>query len=107
MLPVGETGEQMRRELSKVTRRELIEAVGRRYREVAVENKKAILDEFIEVTGYHRKHAIRLLRSERKSKPAKRMGRRIYKEAVRDALVVLWEAADRICGKRLKPLILC
>jgi hypothetical protein len=24
---------------------------------------------------------------------------------VREALVVLWEAADRICGKRLKPLI--
>jgi hypothetical protein len=24
---------------------------------------------------------------------------------VREALVVLWEAGDRICGKRLKPLI--
>ena len=28
MLPVGETGEQMRRELGEVTRRELIDAVG-------------------------------------------------------------------------------
>ncbi len=34
-----------------------------------------------------------------------RPGRRVYNEAVRDALVVLGEAADRICGKRLKPLI--
>ena len=28
---------------------------------------------------------------------------RLYDEAVRQALVVLWEASDRICGKRLKP----
>ena len=25
-----------------------------------------------------------------------------YDEAVREALIVIWEAADRICGKRLK-----
>ena len=60
----------MRRELGKVTRRELIDAVGRRYRDGASEKKKAILNEFVEVTGYHRKHAIRLFRSERESKPA-------------------------------------
>ena len=33
------------------------------------------------------------------------MGRKIYDEAVKEALVVLWEAADRICGKRLKPAL--
>jgi hypothetical protein len=33
------------------------------------------------------------------------VGRRIYDEAVRAALVVLWEAADRICGKRLKAIL--
>ena len=31
--------------------------------------------------------------------------RRVYDIAVREALVVLWETSDRICGKRLKPLI--
>ena len=29
----------------------------------------------------------------------------MYDEAVRQALTVLWEAADRVCGKRLKALI--
>ena len=29
-------------------------------------------------------------------------GRRIYDEAVREAVIVVWEASDRICGKRLK-----
>src|SRR5437868_14051275 len=30
---------------------------------------------------------------------------RIYDEAVSAALTILWEAADRICGKRLKEAI--
>ena len=30
---------------------------------------------------------------------------RVYDHAVLEALTVIWEAADRICGKRLKALI--
>src|SRR5262249_23843794 len=33
------------------------------------------------------------------------VARRTYDEAVRQALIVLWEAADRICGKRLKAVL--
>ena len=29
-------------------------------------------------------------------------GRRIYDEAVREAVIVVWDASDRICGKRPK-----
>ena len=36
---------------------------------------------------------------------AARIGNRLYDEAVRQALTVLWEAADRVCGKRLEALI--
>jgi len=43
------------------TRRELIEAVGERYRRSERNGKRQILDEFVELTGYHRKHAIRVL----------------------------------------------
>src|SRR5438128_3909828 len=58
------------------------------------------------VSGYHRKHAMRLLREGRTGKRSDpRPARRVYDEAVREALVVLWEASDRICGKRLKPLL--
>ena len=32
-------------------------------------------------------------------------GRRIYDEAVREAVITIWEAADRICGKRLKAAL--
>lgn len=88
------------------TRDELLQAVAARYRTATRAEKGRILTEFAEISGYHRKHAERLLRRGHvvdRSQP--RPGRRIYDEAVRDALVVLWEAADRICGKRLKPLI--
>jgi hypothetical protein len=47
-------------------RRELIEAVGERYRQAGWTEKKRILDEFVELAGFHRKHAIRVLRSERR-----------------------------------------
>ena len=32
-------------------------------------------------------------------------GRRIYDEAVREAVILVWEASDRICGKRLKAAV--
>lgn len=86
------------------TRKELVEALRARYRDAAVADKVKILDEFVALTGYHRKHAIRVLREEVTSREA-RARNRLYDEAVRQALTVLWEAADRVCGKRLKALI--
>jgi hypothetical protein len=87
------------------TRRELTEAVGERYRRSERNEKRQILDEFVEVTGYHRKHAIRVLCRESLLSRAKPGPQRRYDDEVRAALITLWEAADRICGKRLKALI--
>ena len=87
------------------TRRELIEAIAGRYHAATRIEKKKILDEFVEVTGFHRKHAIRALKRHagNSSEPSPRA--RIYDEAAITALTILWEAADRICGKRLKEAI--
>jgi Integrase core domain len=86
------------------TRKELVEALRARYREAAARDKVKILDEFSALTGYHRKHAIRLLRDEATANEAPTRNR-LYDQAVRESLTVLWEAADRVCGKRLKALI--
>ena len=70
------------------------------------DEKVRILDEFIAVTGYHRKHVIRLFKAGPVTSGASRRPRLpLYDEAVREAVVVLWEASDRVCGKRLKPLL--
>ena len=83
------------------TRKELVGALRVRYQGAVVGDKVKILDEFVALTGYHRKHAIRILR-ERVASKEKRGRDRLYDEAVRQALTVLWETADRVCGKRLK-----
>jgi hypothetical protein len=87
-------------------RDELVAAVANRYARGDRGERGRILDEFAAVTGYHRKHAMRLLRVgqvNRRSGP--RPGRRVYDQAVREALIVVWEASDRICSKRLRPLV--
>lgn len=87
-------------------REELVGAISERYRACGRVEKRQILNEFVAVTGFHRKHAIRVLRaSTRKPAPTRRARLRLYDAAVRDALIVLWEASDRVCGKRLKPLL--
>src|SRR3954447_4541443 len=93
------------RRVSMATRDELLAAVAARYRSSPRADRARILDEFTAVTGYHRKHAMRLLRTSPSEPVAARQPRRLYDEAVRAALILLWEASDRICGKRLKALI--
>lgn len=96
----------MKKDISKQSMQELRGAVQQRYARASIEEKTRILDEFVAMTGYHRKHAIRLLRSNGQyTSPACPGGKWIYDEAVKEALIVLWEAADRICGKRLKAVL--
>ena len=95
------------RHMSMATRKELTEAVGARYRAASRAEKQRILEEFVALIGCHRKHAIRVLGLGRT--PGQEHGKvarnRIYDEATAEAVRMLWEAADRVCGKRLKALI--
>jgi hypothetical protein len=96
----------MGRQISMVAKEELVRAIRERYQAGSRADKRRILDEFVAVTGYHRKHAIRVLTAPARVTQAARPQRaRQYDNAVREALVVLWEASDRVCGKRLKPLL--
>jgi hypothetical protein len=94
------------RNVSVATRTELVTAVSERDRSADRRSKGRVHDEFVAVTGFHRKYAMRLLRTGRPVTVAGvRLERRDYDEAARTALIVLWEAADRLCGTRLRPLI--
>lgn len=96
----------MAKRINADVRRELVLAIGARYRGATRDERPLILDEFVAVTGYHRKHSIRILNDDSAATAIVRVPRlRFYDEAVRAVLIVLWEAADRICGKRLKALI--
>ncbi len=88
------------------TRDELVGAIAERYARGDRGERGRILDEFVAVTGFHRKHAARLLgRGQGGRRTGPRPSRRVYDEAIREALIVIWETSDRVCGKRLKPLM--
>jgi hypothetical protein len=95
----------MDNQLDRHARRELTDAVRGRYREASGAEKRKILDEFVATTGYHEKSAIRVLNARPIPRNPRRARLPLYDEAVRTALIVLWEASDRVCGKRLQPLL--
>jgi transposase InsO family protein len=98
------------------------DVVGPRYRAATKKQKSLILTEFCQNNDYHRKYAISLLRSAGKTRlmrvgkktvklkiTAHRRAKRLYKpyydQAVRRAVVALWEFFHRVCGTRLVPMI--
>jgi hypothetical protein len=92
--------------MTHAARAELTNVVRRRYRAATRADKRRILDEFIAVTGYHHKSAIRALNAEPIVKRRQtRVRPSLYDEAARAALIVLWEASDRVCGKRLRAAV--
>ena len=90
-------------------RREVLSAVAERYRSAGRVEKGRILDALCRTTGWHRQHAVRALRRHVADKTveteAPRERKRRYGATIKDALTALWEASDRVCGKRLVAMI--
>ena len=94
-----------------------------RYQKASKKGKKAILDEFTRLTGYHRKSAVRLLCVKpvkqvmiymkgkavkikpEKKRFANRKGKRIYNDEVINCLRLIWTFFWYKCGKILAPFM--
>jgi hypothetical protein len=92
--------------MGKKSREELVRSIHPRYLQGTKAEKGQILNEFVAATGYHRKHALRLLKHgvaeggrERRGRP-----RRYTGETVR-VLTQVWRICNEICGKRLAPFL--
>lgn len=93
--------------MSLKSKSELLEVVRPRYLKANKIEKQKILDEFTSATGYHRKHAIRVLKN-RVAKPRRRKRTgypTLYRGEVVQALEQIWEIYGRICSKRLQPFL--
>ena len=86
-------------------RAEVTAATRKRYAASGRAAKGAILDEFVALTGLHRKHAIRVLGGPPEKKRSRGRPKTRYGSTVKEALALLWEASDRVCSKRLAPMI--
>jgi hypothetical protein len=95
--------------ISMGARREVVSAVTERYRSAKRAEKGRILDALCATTGWHRKHAVRALRQHEPAGPdgvkTARERKCRYGATIKDAMTALWEASDRVCGKRLKVMI--
>jgi len=95
--------------MSLQMRKELLMHVQDKYKSATKSEKIKILDGLIVTTGYRRKYAINLLNqctltADFKHKSS-RSNNKKYDEAIRQALLTLWHAANQICSKRLVPFI--
>jgi hypothetical protein len=94
-----------------------------RYQKAKRKEKSVILNEFIQLTGYNRKYALRILNQHqapqailvvngetvklkpRKKRPANRKGKKIYTDEVIASIRLIWAFFWYKCGKLLAPLI--
>ena len=95
--------------MSPRSKKEYVETIFLRYKQATREQKTLILDEFCATSGYHRKHAIRLLRNYKrfqKPKPKKRGRAPLYAQPpILKVLKKIWLGANLPCSKRLKAII--
>lgn len=91
--------------MSQHSKRELVQRLQPRYLKADRKEKTKILDEFVAVTGLHRKAAIRRLRQQNQPKRERRGRQKIYTGSVVSALTKIWRICGGICGKRLQPIL--
>jgi hypothetical protein len=84
-----------------------LSAAAARYRSLSRTGKQLLLNELQALTGYHRKSILRRLnqRPDQRQSSLRGQHRRRFGPEVVEALVPLWEASDRLCGKRLHALL--
>jgi len=94
--------------MSVMSRREYLLTMQRRYLGTRTQTAKTtVIDEVLQVLGYHRKHAIRVLNGvlPGKKPSAKRYKPLKYLEAL-PAMQLVGEALDYPCAERLQPVLL-
>jgi hypothetical protein len=98
----------MDKTMSQRTRKEILERMRRRYRNAGLEHKRKLLDQAQELLSYHRKSAIRALRSPCVERaPWVITGRPVTYEpgVLVPWLRPIWQGTDYACGRRLVAML--
>ena len=87
------------------SKREYLEKLRNRYARVGRKYKQKILDEFCTICGYHRKHAIRLLRQQSAPSHHRPGPASLYTDDIKAILMYFWLTTNRLCSKLLKAAL--
>lgn len=100
---------EMDANMSVQTRREVMIKLRSRYRNAGHKHRIKLIDQAVQVMGYHRKAAIRALAARKGARPllARAAGRpRIYDAAaLLPSLQTIWLCGQQPCGKRLAAMM--
>jgi hypothetical protein len=93
--------------VQQASRHDLARALAPRYAHASRREKGELLDDFCEITGYTRKHALVLLSDPPAEDHPRRVGGRplSYGPAEVALLRMCWSATDGTCSKRLGPFL--
>ena len=94
--------------MSETTRQDVLRKLRRRYEGAGAVHKSQLLDQAVELLGYHRKAAIRALRTpEAVRAPWVNRGRPAQYEPglLAPWLRPIWQATDYACGRRLVAML--
>jgi hypothetical protein len=101
----------MHNEMSQKTRQEVLARLRRSYARAGLAYRGQLLDQAVELLGYHRKAAIRALRGRTLAKPVRGVPavigrpREYWPEKLLPVIKPIWFAALQPCGRRLHALL--
>lgn len=92
--------------MSKISKREYLIEVKKKYWKASKKKKTQLLDDFCDFTKMHRKAVLRLINGKLQPKWRHRKKRqKYYDQEVIETLLVLWRSVDEICAERFHPFI--
>ena len=99
----------MDQDMNQTTRKEVLAKLRRRYENAGAEHKRKLIDQAVQLLGYHRKAAIRALRQRPRQPggPVIRTGRPVCfaPGLLLPWLRPIWQATDYVCGQRLVAML--
>lgn len=94
--------------MSRLSRQEYLAVMRKKYKRLKKHQKKErgqLLDDVVDITGYHRTYASVLLRSPPPRRTVRKPRAARYSTETRQTVLLLWHAASDICAERLQPFI--
>lgn len=94
--------------MSRLSRQEYLAVMRKKYKRLKESQKKErsqLLDDVVDITGYHRTYASVLLRSPPPRRCVRKPRTARYSIETKQTVLLLWHAASDICAERLQPFI--